>query len=299
MSHIITYAECPSCKSNGIAPVLEAEDFTVSHEVFSIWECRECTLRFTQKVPDATEIGRYYQSTNYISHTDSRKGIINRLYHLVRNHTLRSKRKLITEFSAKHSGRLLDIGAGTGAFVDTMLKAGWQVTGLEPDATARQNALHNYGIDLQIPEILFTLEPETFEVITLWHVLEHVHELERYLQRFHSLLKKEGVLVVAVPNYTSFDAKFYGSYWAAYDVPRHLYHFSPDSMDRLMQQFGFQVKACRPMWYDSFYVSMLSEKYLNRNTPVIHALWRGLQSNWKAVSDTRRCSSVIYLIQKN
>ncbi len=299
MSHFITYAECPSCKSKGIAPVLEAEDFTVSHEVFSIWECRDCTLRFTQKVPVVTEIGRYYQSTDYISHTDSRKGIINKLYHRVRNHTLRSKRKLITQISAKQSGSLLDIGAGTGAFVDTMSKAGWQVTGLEPDVTARQNALHKYDIELQVPEKLFTLEPETFEVITLWHVLEHVHELERYLLRFHSLLKKEGVLVIAVPNYTSFDATFYGSYWAAYDVPRHLYHFSPASMDRLMQKYGFQVSDCRPMWYDSFYVSMLSEKYRKGKTSFIHAFWRGLQSNRKAVSDSRRCSSVIYVIRKN
>ncbi len=298
MQNIIKRSDCPACNSNSIHPVLEAEDFTVSHEKFSVWQCDNCTLRFTQNVPAENAIGRYYQSSDYVSHSDTKSGLINRLYHIVRNYTLQTKRKLVQKVTGIEKGSLLDIGAGTGAFAFTMQQAGWQVKGLEPDAIARQNALSNHHIQLESLDALPSLNTNTFDAITLWHVLEHVHELHNYLQTFNRILKDNGTLIIAVPNYTSYDADAYKEFWAAYDVPRHLYHFSPKSMQLLMQQHGFTVAAHKPMWFDSFYVSMLSEKYKTGKNNLVKAVSTGMQSNRKAMSDVTKCSSVIYVIKK-
>ena len=227
MNELIHYNNCPACGSADIAFVLKAKDETVSREYFEVWQCNNCTLRFTQDVPDANNIGKYYQSSEYISHSNTSKGLVNKLYHSVRSFTLQSKRKLVEQSSGKKTGHLLDIGAGTGAFASSMKKSGWNVTALEPDETARANAKKDFDIELLPASNLFSLPSNSFDVITLWHVLEHVHELHKYLDTFYSLLIEGGTLIIAVPNYTSYDAKSYSEKWAAYDVPRHLYHFSP------------------------------------------------------------------------
>ncbi|RFM27580.1 class I SAM-dependent methyltransferase [Deminuibacter soli] len=298
MTETITYQACPCCGQSDISPALEAEDYTVSHEHFPIWECGSCTARFTQQVPAAAAIGRYYQSAEYVSHSETRKGIINRLYHMVRSYTLQSKRKLVQATSKKEKGVLLDVGAGTGAFAAVMQEAGWQVTGLEPDDIARANAQTHHQLTLQTLDSLYSLPDAQFDVITMWHVLEHVHDLHGYLTTFQRILKPGGVLLVAVPNYTSYDAQVYGAQWAAYDVPRHLYHFSPESMRRLMQQHGFRINGYEPMWFDSYYVSMLSERYRTGKNNLLRALWNGLRSNKKAASSYEKCSSVIYIMNK-
>ena len=295
MSEKITYTSCPACKSGDIFPVLKAKDYTVSKETFDIWECKSCTLRFTQDVPVPGAIGKYYQSEAYVSHSDTKKGLINRLYHLVRSYTLQSKRKLVSRLSGIKSGNLLDVGAGTGAFAATMQQAGWQVTGLEPDDTARNNALRQHGLSLQSLDNLYQLPVRHFDVITMWHVLEHVHDLHGYLATYSNVIKPDGSLLIAVPNYTSLDAQEYGEYWAAYDVPRHLYHFSPQSMNQLLEQHGFEVKKYQPMWFDSFYVSMLSEQYRSGKQRLLSAFFSGWRSNSKASAHPEKCSSVIYI----
>ncbi|BAV04617.1 Methyltransferase domain-containing protein [Filimonas lacunae] len=292
------YTQCPGCSHTNISPVLDAQDHTVSHETFSIWECGNCTLRFTQNVPEPAAIGRYYQSDAYVSHSDTKKGLINRLYHIVRNITLQQKHKMITAVSGKKTGSLLDVGAGTGAFAAVMQQNGWKVTGLEPDETARANAQQNHGLTLQTLESLHTLPAASYDVITMWHVLEHVHDLHGYLNRYQSVLQQSGTLVIAVPNYTSFDAQHYGASWAAYDVPRHLYHFSPASMRSLLAQHGFEVVALKPMKFDSFYVSMLSEQYLTGKSNLFAAFINGWKSNKKAASSPEKSSSVIYIAKK-
>ncbi len=299
MSPRISLSLCPCCGSAAVFPALSAKDYTVSNEVFEIWHCDDCTNRFTQSVPDAGGIGVYYQSAAYVSHSDTQKGFINRLYHIVRKHTLSSKRKLLQKVTQKKTGSLLDVGAGTGAFVHTLQQAGWQITGLEPDDTARTNAAHKYGIQLLSPSLLNSLEASQFDAITLWHVLEHVHELHHYLERFHQLLKPGGRLIIAVPNYTSYDATHYKNCWAAYDVPRHLYHFSPKGMKILANSKGFTQESIHPMWYDSFYVSMLSEQYRNGSANLFGALWTGIVSNLKAAINKRKGSSVIYIFSKS
>jgi 2-polyprenyl-3-methyl-5-hydroxy-6-metoxy-1,4-benzoquinol methylase len=298
MNNLIHYNHCPACRSADITFVLKAKDETVSKEYFEIWQCNNCRLRFTQDVPDEKNIGSYYQSSDYISHSNTSQGLVNKLYHTVRSFTLKSKRKLIEKSSGKKQGNLLDIGAGTGAFASTMKNSGWNVTALEPDATARANAQKDFGVELQPTENLFSLQPKTFDVITLWHVLEHVHDLHKYLDTFFSLLVDGGTLIIAVPNYTSYDAQTYSDNWAAYDVPRHLYHFSPKSMQQLLTIHHFKLKQRKPMWFDSFYVSLLSEKYVSGKGNFIKAFANGAVSNLKCMGKPTNCSSIIYIAKK-
>jgi SAM-dependent methyltransferase len=295
---MIRYTHCPVCKSNSIEAALKAKDHTVSKEEFSIWHCDDCTLRFTQDVPDQAGIGAYYESADYISHSDTKKGIINNLYHLVRKHTMASKQQLVRSVTGIHKGEILDIGCGTGAFLNTMKKSGWAITGLEPDAAARVKAAELYNIKPLEPQKLFELPPAAYHAITMWHVLEHVHQLHEYLDQISKLLVENGRLLVAVPNYTSKDAGIYKEHWAAWDVPRHLYHFSPQSMEKLVSLHGLKLAGVIPMWFDSFYVSMLSEKYKNDKGNIVKAFFHGLLSNLSALGDSRKCSSVIYIIGK-
>ena len=339
MNSIVHYTLCPVCGSSSINPVLSVNDYTVSGKNFSIWQCTDCSLRFTQDVPDMNTIGDYYKSEDYISHTNTSKGLINRLYKITRKKTLRQKRKLVCKETGKKQGSLLDVGSGTGAFVKEMKQNGWQVIGLEPDAEARKIAKETFNCELKNTDELFHLPANSFDAITLWHVLEHVHDLHKYLEQLKKLLQPSGRLIVAVPNYTSFDASTYKEDWAAYDVPRHLYHFSPVSMKLLIEKAGMKISGYRPMWFDSFYVSLLSSKYKNAGLPPFadadsrrpkpmasdeakaqasgksalagdawpdrqgrtkwfSAILNGLISNLEAMSDTKKCSSVIYIISK-
>ena len=260
---------------------------------------QELPVRFTQNPPSETSIGAYYKSEDYISHTDSSKGLINRMYRFVRNFSLNQKKKLVEKETGLKNGHLLDVGSGTGHFASAMQKAAWKVTGLEPDEGARAVASKEHSLNLLPSGELFNLPEKKFNAITLWHVLEHVHDVKKYIQTFKKLLTDTGRLFIAVPNYTSYDAEKYKEYWAAYDVPRHLYHFSPNSIRVLTEKHGFKVDSIKPMWFDSFYVSMLSEKYKkNGSIGLIKAVWNGFISNANAVSDTGKCSSLIYVIRR-
>lgn len=294
----IHYTYCPVCASTELRAVLQVKDYTVSGERFTVTECNSCTLRFTQDVPDAITIAPYYKSENYISHTNTVKGLVNRLYHFVRKRTLIGKRRLLTRVTGLSQGNLLDMGSGTGAFLGEMKSNGWSTTGLEPDPDARKVAKETYGIELSKLELLSSLPANSFDAITLWHVLEHVHQLGDTLRQLKAVLKNTGKLIIAVPNYTAIDESIYKEHWAAYDVPRHLYHFSPQSIKELMEKNGLKVDAYKPMWYDSFYISMLSSKYKNGRIKWISACWNGLRSNMAALKDTKKCSSVIYVISK-
>ncbi len=296
---MINYTRCPVCSSSSLQKVFTARDHTVSQEQFEIWQCAGCCLRFTQNVPENDAIRKYYLSDNYISHSNSSKGIVNRMYKLVRYFTLVSKRKFVERITGVSKGTLLDIGAGTGAFLNEMHLAGWKVEGVEPDGESIKRAAALYGLQLKSQDHLFDFPEQSFDAVTLWHVLEHVHELHRYIEQLKVLCKKNGKIIIAVPNYTSSDAACYGPYWAAYDVPRHLYHFSPAAMQQLITSHGCRIESIKPMWFDSFYVSILSEKYKTGKSNILNGLWRGLQSNRKALSNYRKASSIIYIISVN
>jgi len=298
MENTIHFKTCPLCNNNQIKQVLTATDFTVSHQDFELWQCNGCGFRFTQNIPSQKEIGAFYKSENYISHSNQNKGLIQQLYHLVRKQTLQSKKKLIQTLTQKQTGSLLDIGAGTGYFPAYMQASGWRVTAIEPDETARKNAEAVNKIQLLPAEDFFTLPQFSFDCITLWHVLEHVHQLHEYAEHFYKLLKPHGRLIIAVPNHTSYDANLYKNFWAAYDVPRHLWHFSPESMEYFMNRHNFKVAGHYPMWFDSYYVCMLSEKYKTGKLNVFSALINGYKSNRQAKSNVKKCSSVIYCLTK-
>src|SRR5262245_16220263 len=263
MSNQVLYTLCPVCGSAGIEKVFKVKDNTVSREYFEIYHCSNCQVRFTQGPPSEAYIGEYYKSEDYISHTDTAKGLINRMYRFVRNFSLNQKKKLIEKFTGLNNGTLLDVGSGTGYFAAAMKNAGWNVTGLEPDKGARDLALQQHSLTLLPAEELFNLPANKFDAITLWHVLEHVHDVKKYLTAFKKLLAENGKLFIAVPNYKSYDAEAYREFWAAYDVPRHLYHFTPQTMQWLMREADLRIVAIKPMWFDSFYVSLLSSKYKN------------------------------------
>ena len=305
MTGRIHYTSCPVCGSAAIQHVLSAKDFTVSGEIFRINECMNCTLRFTQDVPCAENREQYYKSENYISHSNTSKGLINRLYQMIRKRTMVTKRRMIERTCGFRNGKLLDAGSGTGTFVNTMKEHGWDVTGLEPDAGARNLAKKEYNLELFDENKIYDLPLHSFDVITLWHVLEHIDDLSTYIQQLKALLKTNGRIFIAVPNYTSYDAMVYKNFWAAYDVPRHLYHFSPQSMKFLVEKYGMKIERYKPMWYDSFYISLLSSKYKNNyisegkgRVKWLYALWIALLSNLLALINVKKCSSVIYILGK-
>lgn len=294
----IHYDVCPVCGSSTVNPLLTVKDHSVSKEEFVIWQCGKCSLRFTQDVPDEESIGKYYQSSNYISHSNTSKGLVNKLYQRVRNYTLNQKANLIIRHTVKQ-GRILDLGAGIGAFLKVMKAKGWDTVGIEPDEGARKQAQTLFHLHLNEASEFYELPDHSFDAITLWHVLEHVHQLHSYIEKLKSLLKPSGKIFIAVPNYESKDHSIYKLFWAAYDVPRHLYHFTPKAMDVLVKQHGMKITSKKPMWFDSFYISLLSSQYKNGGfTNWIGAGISGLRSNLKSLLNKERCSSIIYVIEK-
>lgn len=294
----ITYKACPACGSSEISKTLSAKDYTVSSEQFEVWHCATCEIRFTQSIPVEEEVGAYYQSEDYISHSNTSKGLINRLYQTVRNITLKQKRKWVEKVARAHKGKILDIGCGTGDFLATMKEAGWETLGLEPDEGARFQAQNNHGLEIHEQDHLFNLPQSNFDIISMWHVLEHVHRLHPYLDQIHQVLQADGRLIIAVPNYQSKDADIYQEHWAAYDVPRHLYHFSPKGMEMLLASHGFELVQKKLMPFDSFYVSMLSEKYKHGSSRLLQAFMSGLKSWMEGRKNVDRSSSIIYLAKK-
>ncbi len=292
----LTSIPCPVCRHEKSFDVMRVQDWLVTGEWFTLMECPRCSARFIQPFPQAEKLTAYYKSPDYISHTDTHKGLISRLYHIARKKTLLDKKNLIEIETGLMKGKVLDVGAGTGHFLHTMKKTGWMVTGVEPDLEAREQAKKNTGIELFPLEMLETFEDKSFDVITLWHVLEHIHDLHGIMQQLKRLLTERGKLIAAVPNYLSYDAQYYGKKWAAWDAPRHLYHFTPKTMSHLMADYGFRMYARHRMPLDSFYVSLLSEKQKQR-TSILRALTVGKISWSLSLFHVDRCSSVIYCME--
>ncbi|MFN8353495.1 MAG: class I SAM-dependent methyltransferase [Spirosomataceae bacterium] len=288
---------CPICQHTVFSTFTTCNDYTVSQEEFSIVRCKKCGFAFTNPRPTEDTIGAYYQSENYISHSNTKKGIIDKVYHLVRNYTLKSKLQLINSLESD-GNQLLDIGCGTGMFLKICKTNGWNVTGVEPDSGARTLAIANV-INSNIESEIWKLDPtKKYDIITMWHVLEHVHQLEKYLAWLSNHLNPNGKVLIAVPNLESWDAKKYQRYWAAYDVPRHLYHFNQANIKDLLELSNFKIEKTLPMYFDSFYVSMLSTKYRDGKINYVEAFLNGLKSNWHARSTTEY-SSLIYIASLN
>ncbi len=281
---------CKICGSNQSSAQLTCEDFTVSHEKFTLVQCESCGFWYTTLPPDPDHAGQYYKSESYVSHSDTKKGLINKMYHVFRSRAANRKYKLIRE--GKADIRLLDYGCGTGYFLSRCKEKRVAVLGVEPDDGARKVAQER-GLDVLSLEEFDTSNAHV-NVITLWHVLEHVYDLHETLKRLLNVLDKEGSVFIAVPNRESYDAKIYKELWAAYDVPRHLYHFRKEDMIRLAEIHDLKVVDVRPMKLDSYYVSMLSERYAGGN--MLRAIWRGWLSNRKG--GKTNSSSLIYHLKR-
>ncbi|MCB0443963.1 MAG: class I SAM-dependent methyltransferase [Flavobacterium sp.] len=275
-------------------PFLKVKDYSVSGEEFGLLIDENLQLLKTYPQPELSELSKYYESEAYISHTDSKRSLFEITYHFIKQKALRNKIKLVERWNGG-KGTLLDIGTGTGDFLAEAKRNHWKSVGIEPNENARTKAKLK-GICLV--ESLTELEDNYFDVVTMWHVLEHVPDLENQIKELKRVVKPNGVIFIAVPNFKSYDAIYYGKYWAAYDVPRHLWHFSKTAMEKLFAKQNLKLKKVLPLWFDSFYVSLLSEKYKSGKMNLFKAFWIGLQSNLKGRKNLEY-SSHIYIFKNS
>jgi len=289
---------CPVCDETEFDNFVECTDFYASQEKYSLQKCKNCGFIFTQFFPSESEIGRYYEVQEYVSHSDSRRGIVNFIYHFARSYMLRRKVALVEKVSGITSGKLLDYGCGTAYFLNAVSENGWSAIGIEKSAKARNLATSMFKLDVYDPSGINHLEANSYDVITLWHVMEHIENLNEMLDRFYALLKPGGTLVVAVPNNKSYDAQYYGEYWAAYDVPRHLWHFDTSTVKALMNRRGFSFKTLEAMPLDAFYISMLSERYKQSSFSFVKGLLVGFFAFIATLKDKNNSSSIIYVLKK-
>ncbi len=272
---------------------LICKDHSVSGEKFHLLYNVDYDMLITSPKPNDDVLGKYYESKDYISHTDAKRSLFEKLYHVVKSYSLRKKVKLISRLN-KGSGELLDIGAGTGDFLVEAKKRGWNIFGTEPNSQAKKLAEQK---EIRLASETSDYQNQKFDVITMWHVLEHIPNLKNQIIELRRLLKPNGHLIIAVPNFKSYDAKYYKSFWAAYDVPRHLWHFSKNSIQKLFSEKDIKLEMTLPMKFDSFYVSLLSEKYKNGKMNFLKAFWVGLKSNLEA-KRSKESSSHIYVLKK-
>jgi 2-polyprenyl-3-methyl-5-hydroxy-6-metoxy-1,4-benzoquinol methylase len=291
-----TLQECPVCSAPNLKNHKVVKDYSVSQESFNIMTCDNCNFQFTNPRPDKLEIVKYYQSEDYISHSDKANSPINFIYKLARKYALSSKRKLINSIAKNKKGRILDFGCGTGHFLETMKENGWKTYGIEPNRKAREIANQKIKVEDNIQNL--NLKNKKFDIITLWHVLEHIHDINDTIKILKTQLKEKGKIVVAVPNIESYEQSIFQEEWAAYDVPRHLYHFNQDTMKTLMLKHGLKIKKVYPMKLDAYYISMLSNKYKFQKNKFINSVITGYKSNNYASKNKNNYSSLIYIIKK-
>ncbi|MEM0541527.1 class I SAM-dependent methyltransferase [Flavobacterium sp. j3] len=271
----------------------KVRDYSVSKEIFELHHNPEYDVLITFPKPSVDKLPSYYESDDYISHTDGKRSLFEKAYHFIKGIALKNKVKLVNAHSQK--GRILDIGAGTGDFLVSAKNDGWETIGIEPSVKAKQIAI-NKGVSFI--DDLAALENNSIDVITMWHVLEHVPNLDEYINELKRLIKPSGTIIIAVPNFKSFDAKYYGKFWAAYDVPRHIWHFSKTTIEKLFAEKDMRLVEVLPMKFDSFYVSLLSEKYKTGSMNYLKAFFVGLQSNING-KQSKEYSSHIYIIKND
>ena len=292
---MLTIQQCPSCQHKIWQPALTARDYLVTGEKFTIVKCENCGLLFTNPRPEDDDLPGYYESEEYISHSNQAQSLTDRLYKVARYFTLRQKCRIIEKHHHHHDKTLLDVGCGTGHFLQHCQHKGWQISGMEPHPPAREKATRL--TDTNIYANLNEIKSQQFSVITLWHVLEHVTDLRATVQRLYELLWEDGILVVAVPNHQAYEAAKFGNHWAAWDVPRHLYHFDRHSIGKLFATYKLDLIATLPMWLDSYYISLLSNQYASGHKKPLNSFITGSLSNIYAIK-TGDFSSLVYLFRK-
>lgn len=272
-------SKCPLCKSGLFLNYTEVKDHAVSKESFIVCRCQKCSLLFTNPRPKEEKIAPYYDFPEYYSHDRNNKSLTQFIYNKVRDFTVSQKVKLISEL--KGNGKLLDYGCGTGEFLNAAKNKGWKVNGIEPTAKARNTA--NVTLDNSVHENIDEInEKKKYDIISLFHVLEHIHTLRKTIKVLLNHLKSDGYIIIAIPNPESYDAKKYGKDWAGWDVPRHLYHFDQIAMKNFEQLFDLELIKVKPMPFDSYYVSLLSEGYIKPKQSILSKYLKALKIGWKS-----------------
>jgi 2-polyprenyl-3-methyl-5-hydroxy-6-metoxy-1,4-benzoquinol methylase len=287
-------SSCPVCGNSKFTLFLKSNDYFLTKEEFSIVICASCGMKFVNPRPDTTEISKYYESPDYVSH-GGQKNALNYLYGIVRKYSIKKKFKIIKEYAK--GKKLLDIGCGTGEFIFFCKQMGFDVKGVEPGEKPRSFAKATYQLDVGEEAHLDNITVAEFDIITMWHVLEHVHKLHERMNKIREILKSDGTLIVAVPNSNSWDARYYGKFWAAYDLPRHLFHFSGETMKILAGVHQFKIVKIIPMKLDAFYISLLSAKYAKGNQNYFKAIINGIRSNNFAKKNEKNYSSLIFILK--
>jgi len=272
-------------------PFLKVKDYSVSGETFELLYDSNLDMLITHPQPSLEKLPSYYESKDYISHTDGKTSLFEKMYQFVKSIALKNKLKLINSQSEK--GKILDIGAGVGDFLSVAKKDGWQTIGIEPSDKAKSIAIKK---GVTFVNHLSQLENNSFDVITMWHVLEHVPDLEHQISELKRLIKPNGTILIAVPNFNSYDANYYGKFWAAFDVPIHLWHFSKTAIEKLFDKVDLKLVKVLPMKFDSFYVSLLSEKYKTGKINYLKAFFIGWKSN-NYGNKNSEFSSHIYILK--
>ena len=293
---MISLEKCPICKGVNFIKKLTCNDHTTSKEDFNIVSCETCHFRFTNPRPLGKNLESYYNSNTYISHTNNSKGLFNWMYQNIRSYAVRTKVALLK--SVKKEGAHLDIGCGTGEFLNACKNSGFSTKGIEPSLKARQQAIKNYDLSISENPDLSQYENSEFDSISMWHVLEHVPNLNETISHFNRVLKSNGKLIIAVPNHKSWDANYYKEFWAAWDVPIHLWHFSKNTIELLFKNHGFSLVKTKPMIFDSYYVALLSEEFMSGKKNFIKGFIIGFISNLFGVFTKKGHSSIIYVLEK-
>lgn len=289
---------CPVCGGADFSDLFAPQDHLVTGERFRIARCCCCGMTVTADPPDEQNIGSYYRSDEYISHSDKKQGITDQIYHLARTYMLGKKQRLVSRMTGKKSGMIIDIGSGTGYFASFMQKKGWNVTGVELNDRAREFAMARFGIRTLPPSGINELDDAYADCITLWHVMEHLYDPGRWMAQIHRILTGEGLCIIAMPNIESSDAQWFGEHWAALDVPRHLWHFSPVTFQRFAEKHGFECVAIRPLPLDLFYISALSYRNRWRRLPLLRGVATGLFLAVVNLFRRNKASSLVYVLSK-
>lgn len=282
------FSSCFFCGSHDIGSSIASVERLSKKETFHIATCGACGMKRTIDAPALKDIGTYYAHESYVSHTGVRVWPLR----VLRTLRLWLRAHMISSFFQR-KGSLLDIGCGVGDFAALIQKQGWNVLCIEPDESTRQKAQKQYKLDVRDVSALAHLPEATFDVITLWHVLEHMYDPLQTGATVKRLLNSEGVCIVAVPNAEAYSAEHYGCNWVAYDVPRHVSHFRSRDIHTWAERSGLEVIRQSSVPLDEFFCCLKSGAL--RGDWLFVRVLRAIQCFCIAAFQPKRASTMLFV----